>query len=348
MNEKIKEKYKDELNDYVCCVCMEICCISPVVLNCCGNIFCVGCLEKNENQNCPMCREKYKRDEIVISKYILKQINSKKVKCFRGCNVSFQYSDLNKHEEICKEKKMKCNNEGCKEKIKRSEYFEHSINCKYRKFQCRCGMNILFRESENHTTNECNLRTINCIYCNGEYIFNNEEKHFSMCIGFLHECKNIGCKFKGKKDDLLKHSDKCKFTETNNIIVELQNKIKLLENKHSNMFGCNIHTLVFSKEDILLGKKSQIIRTSDFQSYVEVTNAFDIEEFIVSLNIRMIKNEERTYNIYECIELFGNDQKYKKEFEVFITNKKGIISALPISKIKDDNNYLIVNYKIKK
>ena len=94
----------DDVSKFLyCSICDDIF-RNPVRLKSCGHTFCYNCILKwsNHNANCPLCREKFKYDDIRIDLIATNIINDLEIYCVNlGCPWKGKLRDFSEHLENC-------------------------------------------------------------------------------------------------------------------------------------------------------------------------------------------------------------------------------------------------------
>jgi hypothetical protein len=94
----------DDVSKFLyCSICDDIF-RNPVRLKSCGHTFCYNCILKwsNHNANCPLCREKFKYDDIRIDLIATNIINDLEIYCINlGCPWKGKLKDFSIHLQNC-------------------------------------------------------------------------------------------------------------------------------------------------------------------------------------------------------------------------------------------------------
>ena len=151
----------------------------PILTECCGQNFCSYCLERYyqskviNHRSCPYCREE--KFETMPDKKTGRYVLNLKVFCphkLQGCEWVGELRSVEDHV-----KKNSTNN----------------IGCPFTELQCSngCGVVMQRRLVEGHLKSECELREVNCEYCNttGSYQWINSS-HQEECPKYPVECPN--------------------------------------------------------------------------------------------------------------------------------------------------------------
>lgn len=163
----------------------------PHLTECCGNNFCVSCLEGWEKsikeKKCPHCRAvNFKH---ILDKRSKREIDELKVRCtFRskGCKWEGELASLEKHLKACSISALKCSQ--CFRTFKRSEI-------------------------EKHQDEDCENRRSKCAYCNQKGIHSilTSSLHLSCCPDYPLHCPNkCSTKLKTiKRSEMAAHRSEC-------------------------------------------------------------------------------------------------------------------------------------------
>ena len=151
----------------------------PILAVCCGQSFCSCCLERYRqskvinHSSCPYCRDK--NFQTVPDKRTGRCVLNLKVFCphkYQGCEWIGELRSMEDHMN------KKSNN---------------NIGCPFTELQCSngCGVVMQRRLVEGHLKSECELREVNCEYCNtrGSYQWINSSHH-EKCLKYPVECPN--------------------------------------------------------------------------------------------------------------------------------------------------------------
>ncbi len=104
MARPVNYKFVDKLpEDHQCTICTNIL-TDPVLTECCGQLFCGGCVKKwlRRKKTCPHCRAAY--FHYIVNKRMKRIINSLKIYCpnhSKGCDKITTLSECNQHCEKC-------------------------------------------------------------------------------------------------------------------------------------------------------------------------------------------------------------------------------------------------------
>ncbi len=173
--------------DSICSICADTL-TDPVIVECCGQLFCEECLERwlQRKKSCPHCRG-------IQLKYIKNRRMTRMINCFKiycpncskGCEVIITVSECSTHLETCLFEEVPCTN--------------------------NCGVRMLRKKVKNHTTNECLNRTVICQYCNEEGMYKDitAEGHIDKCPSFPLDCPNNCGHDKIQRKDLPNHQKEC-------------------------------------------------------------------------------------------------------------------------------------------
>ena len=165
-------------DDLLCKICQHAA-RDPIFAVCCGHSFCSSCLERYhqskviDHSGCPLCRKK--NFSTVEDKRTERGVLNLKVFCphkHQGCEWIGELRSMENH--------MKKNS-------------TNNIGCPFTEVQCSngCGVVMQRRLVEGHLKSECELREVDCEYCNttGSYQWINNS-HQEECPKYPVECPN--------------------------------------------------------------------------------------------------------------------------------------------------------------
>ncbi len=164
----------------ICQICLKVL-KDPQLMICCGKKFCISCLRKsfkmNNSESCPHCRHE-KGDSLlhVLEKELKSEIESCKVQCLNfhlGCKWEGEIRNLDGHLKAkhgCGYVKLKCTNYCTSD--------NGVLQVFYRK------------DMQEHVEFHCELRKVNCKYCDHAGIAKSFKDHELSCTMFPVECPN--------------------------------------------------------------------------------------------------------------------------------------------------------------
>jgi hypothetical protein len=184
--EKKMPSGSDKVNDFINCpICLEMI-EDAMETPCCNNIFCEKCIIRTET--CPICTRRYNMYQLAPNIPMRRLINEIVISCKNeGCEVQCTKANLTKHNAICEFEVVECPN---------------SPTCKH----------LLRRNLNEHVTNECEHRIIDCILmCQTKIMINALYDHIHRtCPKALIPCKN-NCGEVVERGELIYHvNSKCK------------------------------------------------------------------------------------------------------------------------------------------
>ncbi len=154
--------------DHQCTICTNIL-TDPVLTECCGQLFCEGCLKKwlQKQKTCPHCREI--NFVSIKDKWMKRAIDSLKVYCpnrSKGCDKITTLSECNQHLEKCLFVEVSCTK--------------------------KCGEIMIRKELQDHEDNKCPNRLVQCQYYSimGVYKEITTKHHLDKCPNFPIYCPN--------------------------------------------------------------------------------------------------------------------------------------------------------------
>ncbi len=173
--------------DHQCTICTSIL-TDPVLTECCGQLFCDGCLKKwlQKQKTCPHCREI--KFVFIKDKRMKRVIDSLKIYCpnrSKGCDKITTLGECNQHLEKCLFVEVSCTK--------------------------KCGERMLRKERQDHEDNKCPNRRVQCQYCTLEGM-NKEitaKSHLDKCPRFPISCPNNCGHEKIQRKNLADHQKVC-------------------------------------------------------------------------------------------------------------------------------------------
>ena len=175
-------------NEQMCLIC-QVVVRKACQANCCGKIFCKGCLEGlrqySDNFNCPNCRTnlngRYFEDTRAD-----REISHLQIYCTnkeKGCNWQGNLKDIDTHIKACRNEEVTCD---------------------------KCDDVMQRHQLETHNNDECLQRDYKCPHCKavGIYIVMTTS-HLEECLDLVLTCPNEGCENKIKRREMGSHYQKC-------------------------------------------------------------------------------------------------------------------------------------------
>ncbi len=166
---EVNYEFVDKVPEYhYCTICTNIL-TDPVLTECCGQLFCDGCLKKwlQKQKTCPHCREI--NFVSIKDKRMKRAIDSLKVYCpnrSKGCDKITALGECNQHLEKCLFVEVSCTK--------------------------KCRESMIRKELQDHEDNRCPNRLVQCQYCNTEGMHKEitAKSHLDKCAGFPISCPN--------------------------------------------------------------------------------------------------------------------------------------------------------------
>eukprot|EP01022_Parablepharisma_sp_SALTPOND_P035426 TRINITY_DN952_c1_g1_i2.p2 TRINITY_DN952_c1_g1~~TRINITY_DN952_c1_g1_i2.p2 ORF type:complete len:758 (+),score=63.41 TRINITY_DN952_c1_g1_i2:102-2276(+) len=240
MNCLPKEQFvsREYLNQMTCAIGLGIF-NDPVALPC-QHVFCKACIEAwlNKNGTCPKCRETFCKESLRPQWIFAKIISNSLVACSNpDCKWTGPFSSLNSHLfNECLESSCYCPF-GCGEQAKRSDLPAHEKVCELRVVECKyCNVKGPYNVISKHEANCCK-NIVTCPNACGKTLPAADVKAHvkEECDKGEMKCKFkklTGCSFTGTKDQLLEHYANAKedhLVSLANTVNKLQSKITDIE-----------------------------------------------------------------------------------------------------------------------
>ncbi len=124
---EVNYEFVDKLpEDHHCTICTNIL-TDPVLTECCGQLFCDGCLKKwlKRKKTCPHCRKV--KFHFIKDLRMKRTINSLKIYCpnrSKGCDIITTLGECNQHLEKCLFVEVSCTKK-CGERMLQKELQDH-------------------------------------------------------------------------------------------------------------------------------------------------------------------------------------------------------------------------------
>ena len=175
-------------DDQMCPICRLVA-RKACQANCCGKIFCKGCLEElRQHSNefkCPICRRRLGRRHFK-DKRMEREILHLQIYCTNkneGCSWQGNLQDIDTHIQACRNQEVTC---------------------------YKCDVYMQRHQLEIHNSDECLQRDYKCPHCEavGIYIVMTTS-HLQECPDLVLTCPNEGCKDKIKRQGMGFHHQKC-------------------------------------------------------------------------------------------------------------------------------------------
>lgn len=178
--------------EYVCLVC-KLVARKANQTNCCGRIFCKGCLEKLKKHQvkftCPGCQETLLSDMYHPDTRSQQEIGNLKVCCRNKAS-------------------------GCEWTGMLREVSDHTTSCKHRLIECSnlCAVKVTSVDLARHLDQECVERMSICVYCGdvGKHVYITDA-HLKECPDMEVHCPNTGCTDLVKRKKLHQHGLCCPY-----------------------------------------------------------------------------------------------------------------------------------------
>ena len=175
-------------DDQMCPIC-HLVARKACQANCCGKIFCKGCLEKHRQHSdefkCPICCKRLGK-RYFKDKRMTRQILHLQIYCTNkneGCSWQGNLQDIDTHNKEC------CNQE---------------VTCD------KCDDVMQRHQLEIHNSDECLQRHYKCPHCEADGIYEvMTTSHLEKCRDLVLTCPNEGCEHKMKRREMGSHQQIC-------------------------------------------------------------------------------------------------------------------------------------------
>ena len=134
-----EDDYRSHVSEYPdsleCPICLQLM-KDPHIVSCCGKKFCEPCLQRLQNNGCPICKEQYTS---MVEKELQRQILNLKMNCsVKECDWVGEIREFETHmSENCKYFEVDCNLK-CGLKVQRKDMSHHQIHvCSKRSIESR-------------------------------------------------------------------------------------------------------------------------------------------------------------------------------------------------------------------
>ncbi len=175
--------------DHYCTLCTHIL-TNPVLIECCGKLFCEGCLTDwlilQRQKKCPHCQEV--NFKFIKDKRMKRVIDSLKIYCpnrSKGCEKITTQGECNRHIEKCLFVVVSCTK--------------------------KCGEKMLRKDLQDHEENKCPNRRVPCQYCNRDVMHKEitAKSHLDKCLLFPISCPNNCEHEQMQRKNLARHQKVC-------------------------------------------------------------------------------------------------------------------------------------------
>ena len=246
--------------DCICHICILVS-RDPQKVSCCGNIYCISCLQQlKESGNyfkCPTCRSD------ISNNYFSDTRADKKIKSL---------------EVYCTNRESYCLQDGssCQWKGYLKDIDTHLQQCPYQFISCTndCREYVQRKQLQYHLENDCPNRLIICQYCKEEDIYDYiTEYHFKVCPQYPILCTNEGCDQEIPRLQMTTHKESC----PKEIIccqyksIGCDQKMNREEQKEHNEQSMEEH-LQMAMEEILELKEERVELNAKIKDKDEATN----------------------------------------------------------------------------
>ena len=142
---------------FLCSICSKIL-HDPHLTGCCGKHFCATCLNKQEKQTCPLCKDQEEPFKHMLDKSIRGEIYKLKIYCTNrraGCKWVGQLNTLQDHLVSDSGCQLDCPNKCGTTGIKRAEIDQHRSKCPLEPVECPfkeagCQVKVVRKEFDSH------------------------------------------------------------------------------------------------------------------------------------------------------------------------------------------------------
>ncbi|KAL4471778.1 hypothetical protein ABPG74_008671 [Tetrahymena malaccensis] len=125
-----KEKQKQQTNpdkileeELKCPICLEVS-RKPITTDCCGSVFCEGCIKNIKTNKCPKCnKQSFTYSQNIFANRLVNQFP---IICRYGCGHVSGGSEIGNHEKQCPNKILKC--KYCNFEGIYNSFLQHIIN----------------------------------------------------------------------------------------------------------------------------------------------------------------------------------------------------------------------------
>ena len=285
----------------------------PQLVVCCGQKFCLSCLEESRSSKgdtCPHCKSAYGVNyfQYVAEKGMKSEIESFLVLCpmhKRGCEWKGAISGVKNH--------MVSDNSGC-------GLFE--VECPNK---CQAGrkgtLKIPRRNVANHLSHHCELRQVKCPHCDYSNTFKVYSIHKAVCAKFPINCPN-GCGKSGITRQFLDaHRQTCKYEVVLCQYASLGCKghVKREDMHHHMAENCDSHLEMITADNSRLGKELDDVqlRMKMLTSEVAERKAVGQQEMLllenrVSVDTLWLKSLNTLFKETRCL---ANGELYFRMFQ---------------------------------
>ena len=210
------EKEKENIPKLFCIICKKFP-LEPSSCCECKSIFCSECLKGKSK--CQKCNSIYKHadlDEELSKLFSLCKIICTYMPC--GCKEQLSPNELLNHEELCKNKEIKCEN--CNDKMTYEKYLPHFNECKLNTAECEiCGYKDTVKEFEKTNKKIDHIRHILL-----PEIENIVKKEVEKAVNDINESLDKREANKEPKDDKAEQEFRQKLLDIQQLLLNIQPK----------------------------------------------------------------------------------------------------------------------------
>ena len=239
-------------DDQICPIC-HLVARKACQANCCGKIFCKGCLEilrHHSNEfNCPLCRKslgkRYFKDKRMEREILHLQIYCTNKN--KGCSWQGNLKDIDTHIQACRNEEVTCDK--CNDVMQRHQLKIHnSDECLQRDYKCpHCEADGIYIVMTTSHLEECPDLVLTCPNegCEDEIKCREMSSHHQICPKRVIKCPyhDIGCETEMKREMIDEHME-------TNTEAHLKNAVKMIREQKQRKCPVVIKFSEFSKHKI--------------------------------------------------------------------------------------------------
>ena len=250
-------------DDLVCSICLLVQ-REPVLTSCCGNHFCLTCIEsvRSQNMSCPLCNAQ--TFSTMIDKYFVRKTKELNVRCpQKGCLWEGTLGSLEHHRDIeigdCKFLITTCPN-SCGKRISSVQLDEHCKVCPRRPHVCKfCEYKGIYEDMSSKHWTVCENYPLPCpnrcgmLDIKRKYLKSHQE---SDCLLELVECDFAfgGCQVRIPRGELPKHL----LENTHNHLMIVSTQCTQLMKQLPRDFNQTIHQELAARDAEILKIQDQL------------------------------------------------------------------------------------------
>ena len=308
-------------DDQMCPIC-HLVARKACQANCCGKIFCKGCIEilrqySNEFK-CPICRRRLGK-RYFKDKRMEREISHLQIYCTNkneGCSWQGNLKDIDTHIKACSNQKVTCD---------------------------KCDDVMQRHQLEFHNSDECLQRYYKCPHCEavGIYILM-IFSHLEECPDLVLTCPNEGCKDKIKRREMGSHQQKCPKEVIKCPYHDIGCETEMKREKMDEHMETNTQAHLQNAVKKIREQQQTVIKFSDYSKHKRYEDSWSSSGFYTSAG---------GYKLRLCLDASGNGDGKGTHVSCFVNLMpgeyddilewpfQGEVTVELLNQLKDKNHY---------